>query len=162
MQSLDTLDTHLSNQQDFVHWANQASENVGSFSPVPQKKTEDMYTLAYVLYQNQHYQDASHFFRLLAETSPTDAKIWKGLGACLQMLKDYEGALNCYCCCAQFSKQIDPYLYVQTADCFFATKQVESGLNALEVAHNVAKKTNNKKILQHVAFMQQIWMTPKK
>lgn len=161
MQSLD-LDTPSSVKQDFVDWVKQASENNGSFSQVSQNKIEEMYALAYVLYQHQRYQDARHFFCLLTETSPNEAKFWKGFGACLQMLKDYEGALNCYCCSAQFSKQIDPYLYVQTADCYFATKQVEAGLKALEIAGNIAKKADNKQVLQHVSFMKQIWATSKK
>lgn len=157
MQSLD-----VPMQQNFVHWITQASEQCGAFSPVSKEKIEEMYALAYVLYQNRQYQDACHFFRLLTETSPTDVKFWNGFGACLQMLKDYEGALNCYCCSAQFSKQIDPHVYIQTADCHFALKQVEAGLKALEIAQKIAKKTENKQILQHVAFMKQIWTSNKK
>jgi len=123
------------------------------------EKSEEIYALAYTLYENLRYEDAGHFFRLLVASNPSEPKFWKGLGATMQMQKDYDEALNCYCCCLQFSvqKQPDPYLYLQTADCHFALKQVDEGLNTLDVAHLIAKKIGDKRVLQHVALMQQVW-----
>lgn len=146
-------------KSDFAEWINQLMEEQRSFAQVPQEKIEEIYALAYVLYQKQQYQESSHLFRLLVIACPFKAKFWKGLGACLQMQKDYEEALDCYCCCAQFSHrdQPDPYLYVQTADCYFALKQIDTGLKALEAARLNAKKTQDMRVLQHVALMQQMW-----
>lgn len=152
-------ETLSSSQIDFANWMNQAKEGKGPFKPISKEKCEEIYALAYMLYQNQQYQEAGTFFSLLTEAYPSETKFWKGLGACLQMQKDYEEALNCYCCCAYFSSQhqLDPYLYVQTADCYFALKQIDAGLKALEAAHSTAKKMNDQRVLQHVAFMQQVW-----
>ena len=145
--------------QDFAQWIHQAIGVKNPFEQISKEKEEEMYALAYQFYQQRHYQEASHLFRLLVECSPHEGKFWKGLGASLQMQKDYEEALNCYCCCAQLSPQYqqDPYLYVQTADCYFALNQKEAGLKALEAAHTIACKMNHSSVLQHVAFMQQMW-----
>lgn len=145
---------------DFEDWMNQANEKKGVFSPISKEKINEIYTLAYILYQNQQYQEARILFRLLIEDHPLEAKLWKGLGACLQMQKDYQEALNCYSYCVSFKNQneIDPYLYIYIGDCHFALKQIKEGLKALEIAFSNAKKTDNQRILQHVTFMQQIWL----
>lgn len=149
----------LSSQYDFLDWMNLANEEKGPFAAISKEKKDEIYALAYMLYQNQQYQEASTLFRLLIEAHPSEAKFWKGLGACLQMQKDYDEALNCYSCSAYFSSQnqLDPYLYVYAADCHFALKQIDAGLKALEAARSNAKKMNNQRILQHVSFMQQVW-----
>jgi len=148
-----------SSQNHLADWIEQIQEENESSFQASEKKSEEMYTLAYMLYQNQNYQEATLFFRLLVEASPSNPKFWKGLGATLQMQYDYKGALNCYCCCAQLcdTNQTDPYLYVQTADCNFALKQIKEGLKALNIARSIAKKINDHRVLQHVTFMQQVW-----
>lgn len=132
---------------------------IGLFPEICKTKKDEIYALAYTLYQNLRYEDASHYFRLLVATHPSEAKFWKGLGACAQMQKDYEEALDCYCCCAHFchQNQADPYLFVQTADCHFALKEVNEGLKALEAARSIAKKIGDTRVLEHVALMQQVW-----
>jgi type III secretion system low calcium response chaperone LcrH/SycD len=137
----------------------QATEGQHSFAQLSEEKIQELNALAYWLYQNQHYSESSHFFRLLVMVRPLEAKFWKGLGACLQIQKDYEEALYCYFCCSQqmAQNQADPYVYVQTADCYFALKQVDEGLKALEAAHFIAKNIQDERVLQHVAVMQQRW-----
>lgn len=151
--SVETLEQSLSD------WIQQVSEGHNVFTPIFEKNREEIHSLAYVLYHNQRYEESSHFFRLLTIAFPLEAKFWKGLGACLQMQKDYDEALNCYLTCSQLLKedQLDPYLYVQVADCYFALNEVNVGLKALEKACLMAKKTDDTSILQHVAFMRQRW-----
>lgn len=142
-----------------LEWMNQVIEGQNPFEQVPEEKIQNIYALAYQLYQNQQYQESSHFFRLLVVARPSEKKFWKSLGASLQMQKDYEDALSCYMSCFHLSdeKHMDPYLFVQTADCYFALHQVEAGLKALEFAHLYAKKTHDTRVLNHVAFMRQSW-----
>ena len=139
--------------------ANQVVAGQNPYAQVSEEKIKEIYALAYLLYHNQHYGQSSHFFRLLVMMRPSEAKFWKGFGASLQMQKDYEEALSCYLCCSHFmsQKQPDPHLYVHVADCYFALKQVKEGLKALEAAHLIAKKTHDRQILQHVAFMRNQW-----
>lgn len=142
-----------------IEWMDQVLEGKNPFAEFSEKKIQDIYALAYLLYQNQRYQEAGHHFRLLVVARPSEKKFWKSLGASLQMQKDYEEALNCYMSCYNLSDKnhLDPYLLIQTADCYFALQQVESGLKALEVAQTYAKKTNETRILNHVEFMRQFW-----
>lgn len=148
-ETLTPFDSHLQ------AWTHQVMEGKNSFVQIADEKIQEIYALAYMLYQNQQYEEASHFFRLLVVSHPNDIKFWKGLGASLQMQKDYEGALQCYQCCMQ--DQPDPYLHVQIADCYFALKQIDEGLNALNVANSNAKKIDDIRVLQHVAFMRKQW-----
>lgn len=142
-----------------INWVDQVKEGHNPFGQLPEKKIQEMYALAYVLYQNQRYLEASHFFRSLAMARPSEAKYWKSFGASLQMLKDYDGALNCYLCCAELTSadHPDPYLYVHAADCYLALKQIDAAFKTLTAAAACAKKTNNSQVLHHVALMRQLW-----
>ena len=82
-------------ERQFLDWAFQTADGKNPYGSMSEEKVV-AYALAYFLYGQENYLDASHFFRLLAVVRPSEAKHWKGLAACLQMLKDYEGALNCY------------------------------------------------------------------
>ncbi len=151
-----TLSLFESKVSDWVH---QVIGGQNPCSQVSEKQIKEIYALAYMLYGSEHYLQASHFFRLLVIARPSEVKFWKGFGACLQMQKDYEEALNCYLSCSHLMSQNSPdaYLYVHVADCYFALKQVKEGLKALEAARLIAKKTHNRQILQHVAFMRNQW-----
>lgn len=141
-----------------LEWVNQVLEGHNPLGHMADEKVEEIYALAFFLYRNQQYQDASHFFRLLVVFRPSEAKYWKGFGACQQMQQDYEHALNCYMS-AQILHQNrpDPYLYVYAADCYFALKQKENGLKALEAARLKGKETKDARILKHVALMRDLW-----
>lgn len=149
----EDLDSYLTN------WIDQVKEGKNPYGQVPEKEIQEIYALAYLLYQNQQYLEASHFFRLLVMARPSEAKFWKSFGACLQMQKDYKEALNCYLCCAQLtpSDHPDPYLYVHTADCYLALKQIKAGFKALEAASSCAQRTHDKRVLHHVNLMRQLW-----
>lgn len=126
------------------------------------EKIEEVYNMAYTYYQNRYYQEADALFRILVSMSPQKAKYWKGLGACLQMKKNYKDALNCYQCAQALLKEMpDAYLDVHSADCYFALKQVEHGLKSLKMAKSKAEKIHDQKILKHVAFMQERWKIKK-
>lgn len=138
----------------FTEWRETETDTL-----ISEKKKEELYAYAYTLYQKKRYQEATFLFRLLVEKFPSEGKLWKGLGSSLQMEQDYEGALDCYCCFAKVcdKEQLTPSLFVHTADCHFALKQVEAGLKALEAAQTAAKKSGDKEVLQHVSFMKNIW-----
>lgn len=143
------------------HWVDQLFVGHGSLNEITEEQVQEMHLFAYLLYRDQRYQEASYFFRLLVVARPTEAKYWKGLGACLQVLKAYEEALSCYMCWQMTTRdQPNSYLYVHVADCYFALKQVPAGLRALEAANLIAEKTHQPHVIQHVTFMRQIWSQP--
>ncbi|WP_052236421.1 MULTISPECIES: tetratricopeptide repeat protein [Candidatus Protochlamydia] len=119
-------------------------------------KTKNLHYMAYHLYRDRQYEEASLFFRLLTVVNHDEPKYWKGLGACLQMKQDYSEALNCYIHTQSlYNKQLDPYLYIYAADCYFALNQIDDGLKALEAARLSAPQ--NAQILKHVALMKTQW-----
>jgi type III secretion system low calcium response chaperone LcrH/SycD len=141
-----------------AEWIKEVNEGTNSLSQMTEEKIQDLYFLAFSLYREERYQDASYFFRLLAVAQPSDAKNWKGLGACLQMVQEYEDALHCYMSAQILNQEKpDPYLYVHAADCYFALKQKESGLKTLEAARLAAEETQDRRVLQHVALMRELW-----
>ena len=145
-------------ERQFLEWAHQAAEGQNPYGHAPEEKIKELYALAYFLYGQQHYLDASHLFRLLAAARPSEPKYWKGLGACLQVLKEYDGALNCYASAQMlYLTQTDPYLYLHSADCYIALKEVEKAFKALDAAHKRAEITKDKRVLQHVKLMREMW-----
>ena len=139
-------------------WLEEATRDEGAFSKIPEETIQEMYALAYAFYQKADYNQASLFFRLLVTVRPFEIKFWKGFGASLQMEKHYGEALNCYMTCVNLSETQDPYIYLHAADCFFALKDVELGLNVLEEAKLAAQETNDVRVLKHVHFMHQQWV----
>lgn len=145
-------------EDHFVDWINGLVKGENSCVQMPKEQLEENYALAYSLYRNHQYREADIFFRLLVAAAPFEQKFWKGLGACLQMKKNYEEALNCYMSAQMFNRETpDPYLYVYSADCYFALKQINEGLKALEAAHVNAEKTKDARILRHIALMRELW-----
>lgn len=151
-QTVSPADNHA------LAWIHQVAEGKNPFCHAPEEKIQEMYALAYFLYGQAHYFDASHFFRQLAAARPAEPKYWKGLGACLQMLKDYEGALNCYLTAQLLNgAQTDPYIYLHAADCYIALKEIKNAFQALDAAHLRAKKLKNKRVIEHVKLMRDLW-----
>lgn len=151
-EALNHMQTHL------MHWISQVNDKRYVLDLMTEEKAQEIYTLAYFLYQKKEYQDASYFFRLLVVARPSKSKYWKSLGACLQMLRNYEEGLNCYIYAQTLKKkEPDPYLYVYAADCYFALKRIKEGLKSLDAAHLYAEKTHDTPVLKHVAFMREQW-----
>jgi hypothetical protein len=74
------------------------------------------------------------------------------------MTRQMEEAIRCYAEAQKLQKdQPDPYLYVYAADCYFALKQTEEGLQALNAAWKIGKVTQDARILKHVLMMRKMW-----
>lgn len=149
---LNAMDSH------FLTWVQEMSEGTSPFSHLPEKNLKEGYALAHALYGQKHYQEAGLFFRFLSVARPLEAKYWKGLGACFQMQKEYEHALDCYGWAEQLQgSEVDPALYVHQADCHFALNEKEAGLQALKIAEIRAKQVCHQPILTHLQLMQECW-----
>jgi type III secretion system low calcium response chaperone LcrH/SycD len=143
------------------NWMVEVIDGKNPFDSIPENKIQEIYRMAYALYQQKNYLTASYFFRLLCTARPADPNFWKGLGGTLQMQKNYEEALNCYLSSSLLCNQDspDPALYAYAADCYFAINQTAEGIQALKAAEAAAKKTNNESVLRHVNVMLQQWLT---
>jgi secretion system chaperone SscA len=152
MESFDQFDTYL------IDLIEAQPEAKIFFSSLSSHKIEELYYMAYHLYRDQQFEQATHFFRFLTCAKPLESKYWKGLGASLQMQQFHEDALNCYIYTQILHRgQPDPYIYVNAADCYFALKQIPAGLKALEAARLSAEETQDPRVLKHVALMKELW-----
>ena len=139
-----------------LDWLKQ--QDMQSVPSISANKVSEIHHIAYYLYQDQQYEKATHFFRLLTMINPLETDYWQGLAASLQLNKKYKEAIESYISALLINQnEPDPYIYVYAADCYFSLNQVEQGLKTLEGAKTSAKQQGNKQVLNHVNFMQKLW-----
>lgn len=110
--------------------AGKTAQEILEFSDMSMAK---FYGASYKLFEHQRFEDASNAFLFLATLNPYNYDYWVGLGMSLQMLGDYELAIDAYEMAAIC--QVDnpvPYFYL--AKCLFAIHDRESALQALDLA----------------------------
>ncbi len=151
------MDQHAKSQ--ILACMQQMAEGENPLAQVADAKIQEMYALAYALYNHKEYQEANHLFRLLTLARPRVVKYQKAFGACLQQLKAYDQAIECYQTAQCLNRDHpDPYLDVYIADCYFTMHQAEKGLKALEKALEHAAQRQDHYILSHVEFMRSVWL----
>lgn len=129
-----------------------------AFAPVPEETLKGFYLYAYTFYQQGHYDQSEHFFRLLTMLNAFNPDYWIGLGAARQAQKEYATAIEAYCAaCVLDEKNQNPEPILQMANCYFALNQVKEGLKALDAAEHSAKQIDNTQLLDHLAFLRSIW-----
>jgi secretion system chaperone SscA len=142
----------------FFGWIDQIAHGKNPYGEISEEKIEEVYALAYFLYKQKHFFDAASLFRQLTISGPSVSKYWKGLGACLQLEKEYEEALHCYAAAQLLNdKNKDPTLYVHAADCYFALGDKKNGRLALRSAARYAEKQDDHRLLHHLKLMTEIW-----
>jgi secretion system chaperone SscA len=157
-----TNSTPTPSEAHFIDWYTQLAKGDNPYANVTEEKIQEMHGLAYLHYQKKNYFESGNVYRLLAIARPSEAKYWKGLGACLQLQQQYQEALDCYLSAQILNKKApDPHLYLHAADCYFGMNQIKSGLNALAAAQARAKELNDGPIIKHVKLMREFWVKPK-
>lgn len=102
---------------------------------------EAIYAYAYEFYSHGHYEEAKSLFSLLVVKETTNVHYWLGFGACWQMLKNYDKAIEAYAAAALLDvKEQNPFPHFYAAECFIAANNVTSALQALESASTIASK----------------------
>lgn len=107
-----------------------------SFSP---NSLSALYVCAHNLYRNGKYADAKAFFQLLTVADSFDRRHWMGLGACCQMMKLYQEAIDCYSAAA-IQEPLDPHAHRHAADCFFHLGRLSEAKHALRSALTAAQE----------------------
>lgn len=115
------------------------------------------YETALQLYRNGKYQEAKDLFTILTVSDIEERSYWMGLAASLQMLKEYEGAIECYSL-AILHSPLEPMAHWHLAECYFATGNQSAALVGLKSAIEAAR---NHKTLQplvdQLMIVQGIW-----
>lgn len=122
-----------------------------------QNDAKVLYSQAYGYYNSGLYHKAKDCFRLLTALFPNDHKYWYGLGATLQMLRDYEDAIQAYSLGALVDlDEQDPAPHLHAAECFMAIRKYEKATIALDSAETIVKKHNlNQKLIDQIAQLRE-------
>jgi|YelNatPaOPRAMG01_1025707.scaffolds.fasta_scaffold01323_32 type III secretion system low calcium response chaperone LcrH/SycD len=103
------------------------------------QQMEAIYSLAFNLYQNGKYKDAIEVFTWLGIMNPFVSKYWMGLGASLQMAKDFSNALNAYAVAAITSKPEDPIPHLHAGECYLGLGNKTEALKAFKMASDYSQ-----------------------
>jgi len=118
---------------------------------------ETLYSTGYELYRNGKYEDAKAFFKMLTLMDPSIRRNWMGLGACQQMLKEFESAINSYGIAAVINPD-DPYVHWHAADCFLQKGEREKAIATLSSAITAAKQCQEHlSLVSKLELLHTIW-----
>lgn len=132
------------------------TENVGKGnSRIPPQASNELYLMAYNFYNNGKYDEAQNCFRTLVTIDAYQVDYWIGLGASLQMLKEYQEAIAAYAIASLIDAK-NPIAHFHAAECFFALQMKAQGLNALENAEQLSKgKEKYSQLMARIVLMRQ-------
>ncbi len=104
-----------------------------------QEFLEHIYANAYQLFKAGHYDKAKGIFQLLLVLNPSDAKYSMGLATCCRQQKDFDEAIHFFFKTALLDKE-SPYPFYFAAECMVEKNDEASGIMALRLADERAKK----------------------
>lgn len=102
------------------------------------RQQEALYIKAYRFYQNENYEDAVKIFLTLLREDKTEARFYKGMASCLQMLQDYEKAVSHYAF-GYVLDQSDPMPLFYVGQCLGADNKPDEAIGAFEEFIDEAK-----------------------
>ena len=119
-----------------------------------------LYATAHALYAAGDYDDAEKIFRQLTVCKPLEENHWHGLGATLQMKKEYSGALTAWSMAALFGKD-DPLPHFHAAECLFSLGETPQALKALHEAQKYleAENPDHDALVSQIDALEKIWQT---
>jgi type III secretion system low calcium response chaperone LcrH/SycD len=127
---------------------------------VSQDSIEALYFIAYGCYNQGKYDDAVYYFRTLTSLDTRTKKHWMGLGASLQMQKNYQKAIEAYENAAAIDPT-DPYVHFHAADCLHSQGNIQDALFALSCCNRAislnapSDQLNN--LFKHIKLMSKCW-----
>ena len=129
---------------------------LGELHGLEQKDMNAIYAMAYNLYNHGKYKDALEVFKFLSFYNHLEKKYFMGVGACRQMLKDFNGAVEAYGYAAMLDVE-DPKVHLHAAECFLALQRFEDAGNALHsVLHVVEERPAHAPVRDRAATLLQL------
>ena len=100
-----------------------------------------LYSQAYSFYHSGLYYKARDCFRVLTAVEPGNYNHWFGLGATLQMIREYQDAIQAYSLSALADlDEKDPFPHFHAAECLMAIRKYDRAIIALNSAEAIAKQ----------------------
>ncbi|MFA6915933.1 MAG: tetratricopeptide repeat protein [Parachlamydiales bacterium] len=122
-------------------------------SPFSPEAESALYAVAFDNYNNGHYDQSLYLFKLLTWQNKEHRAGWMGYAASLQMTKQYEDAIAAYGYAALLDPN-DPYVHFHAAECYFALKNLEKAMQALNSALAYSK---NKEFSDQLSLLKLLW-----
>lgn len=94
---------------------------------------EAIYAVGHNLYSAGKYEQAHSLFQYLCMLMPYEKKYWLGLGACRQMQKNFQDAVDAYCLAGALDPS-DPHAPLHAGECFLALGNAEGADRSFEAA----------------------------
>jgi len=130
-----------------------------TLSDIPNLSEETMeaiYSIAYTLYNQGKYEDAEKVFRSLSFYDHMNKRYFMGLGACRQMLKRYDEAIETYSYATMLDID-DPRPPLFAGDCHLALGNLEAAKSGYTAAQEWAgKKEENSQIRERAKNMLEL------
>lgn len=114
---------------DFIRNGKTLSELKG----LTHDQLETIYAMAYSVYSSGDYEKALKIFRFLCFFDHLEKNYWLGLGGCLQMLKEYEQAIEAYSNSMMLDSE-NPAIPLLAAECHLALDHKEQAISGLTAA----------------------------
>jgi type III secretion system low calcium response chaperone LcrH/SycD len=102
-------------------------------SSIPLEQEEQVYAIAFGLYEKGDYRSAAQLFTQLVLTDPFSEHYWQGLASSKQMTRDYRAAVHAWSLVALL-KEKDPQPHFHAAECFLSLDEKEDASKALDAA----------------------------
>ena len=112
-----------------------------------------IYSVAYALYQEGDYKEAILLFQRLASHDPFTVKHWMGLGASLQMEKEFEESLKGWAMASIITPN-DPVPHFHAAECYLALGNETEGKKALSEARALIKNEEHPSLLNQLETLE--------
>jgi type III secretion system low calcium response chaperone LcrH/SycD len=139
------------------------AEEVAMFADMPlaeslsSQEQEELYALAYTLYNQGNYPHAGQFFKRLVLCNPFAENYWRGLASSQQMQKEYLNAVHAWATLALLVDQ-DPLPHFHAAECLFSLEEKEEALRALEAAESLlAPADAHQELRKKIALLKQVY-----
>lgn len=147
-----TTDLNESSLRELIEKYSKEGKPLPEFS---QNTIEALYSFGYGFYQNAKYDQSAHFFRFLTLIDGNNPNHWMGLGAALQMSKEYHHAIQCFGYAAVLNPE-NPLAPFHAGECFLSLGEDQNAMEVFKAAELVANKNPSKykKILTRISLMR--------
>lgn len=151
-------------QQEIQSLVDDFFEKGGTFKDIKGLSDETMeavYGVAFNLYSHGKYEDAEKIFRFLGFFDHLNKKYFMGLGACRQMLKKYQEAIESYTFASMLDAD-DPLPPLHAGECHLATGNLEAAESGFYAAVNWATKPEHAKVKDRASGLLELVRSARK
>lgn len=133
---MQNVDIESIDEKEFAALFEQVGEvflgekTVGDIKKISQDELESLYTVGHTFYSQGKFDKAANIFRFLVMYNHFEVRYVIALGGALQMLGDYEGALNAYGQGHSMDPD-DPSILMHVSACFLALNDLTNATSSL-------------------------------